>query len=150
MAKEKKKKDLGELIKGPLTGANSVFSVNSPVDQLEQERATEPKSKDYKTFQRASERILSKLGPLLSARKNADKVYSNGYFQRHYPGAEKQIKTLLHEHVMDAWSHSLSDQDPPKKELGSVQPSPPVREIASDKSEKELGSGVTIHISFEK
>jgi len=128
---EKKEKNLEELLKGPNTGINSVFSVNSPVDQLEAEKAPDPKPLGYETFKKLSARILNKLGPLLHAREAADKVYSNGYFQRHYPGAEKKIKTLLDDHVMNAWSHSLGEDD-------------------NDKPKKELGNGVTIHISIGK
>ena len=73
-------------------------------------------------FDRISARMLRKLSPLLQVREEADKVYSNGYFGRHYPQAEKKLKRLLHDRVTAAWANSLNDEDPeerPKAGLGS-------------------------------
>lgn len=114
-----------------MNGADTIFSVGSPVDQLEAESSsTTPTPMDSGTFERISARMLKKLSPLLQAREEADKVYSNGYFQRHYPQAEKKIKRLLHDKVMHSWANALNEDDPEPK--------------------AGLGSGVVIHINIGK
>lgn len=115
-----------------MNGADTIFSVKSPVDQLEAENNhEEPKPLNSESYGQIAARMLKKLSPLLQAREEADKVYSNGYFQRHYPGAEKKIKHLLHDRVMSAWANSLNDDDTESPKAG-------------------LGSGVTIHITVGK
>jgi hypothetical protein len=59
------------------------------------------------------ERLLT---PLLKVKKEADKVYSKGYFENHYPDADKHLKSMLHEKVMAAWSNSLNGNGKKVKE----------------------------------
>jgi hypothetical protein len=47
--------------------------------------------------------------PLLEAREVADKVFSGGYFERHYPKADSLLKDLLHKKAMLAWSRAAND-----------------------------------------
>jgi hypothetical protein len=86
-----------------------IYPTHSPVDRLGGESLPAPlpmRENDYKI---ASARLLRKLSPLLRAREEADKVYSNGYFENHYPEADKKVKRLLHNRVMAAWANALND-----------------------------------------
>jgi hypothetical protein len=67
------------------------------------------------------------LAPLLEASKTADQVYANGYFERHYPEADKKMKSLLHDKVMAAWSNSDNDDE--------------------EHEERSLGTGLNITIN---
>jgi hypothetical protein len=100
-----------------------IFPTNSPVDRLGgTSDAKEPYPCNSKLYKETSARLLRKLSPLLQARKEADKVYSKGYFENHYPEADKQAKRMLHSRVMNAWANALNDmddeQDVPRPGLG--------------------------------
>ena len=100
-----------------------IFPTESPVKQLDGEVQTPPAPLEAREYKERSAKLLCKLHPLIQARMEADKVYSNGYFERNYKDADKKLKRLLHERVRDAWAHSLSPDDEeverPKGGLGS-------------------------------
>jgi hypothetical protein len=63
-------------------------------------------------FDRKYASMLKKIKPLLEVKKEADKNYSAGYFENHYPDADKKLKNLLHRKAMDAWANSLAKDVP--------------------------------------
>ena len=102
---------------------NTIFPTESPIKQLDSEGQVEPVPMSRGEHEDYSSKLLCKLHPLLQARMEADKVYSNGYFERNYKGADKKLKRLLHDRVTAAWANALNDEDPeerPKAGLGGV------------------------------
>jgi hypothetical protein len=75
---------------------------------------------DGEIFDRRYFKLLKKVKPLLEVKKEADEVYSRGYFENHYPDADKTLKRMLHQKAMDAWARSRSDDtgDDEKEEAG--------------------------------
>lgn len=87
--------------------SNGLFTTHSPIS-----RGEEPTPERMKTNRLAQRLkvISARLNNLLKTREEADRVYSNGYFENHYPKADKQLKNLLHEKVMLAHSRALNDE----------------------------------------
>jgi hypothetical protein len=52
----------------------------------------------------------------LEARAQANKVYSNSYFENHYPEADKDLKSKLDEKIMAAHSRLKSGDDEEEQE----------------------------------
>lgn len=100
----------------------TIFPTSSPVDVQDGRKVSAPKSLGRGLFEKATELRDHKLIPLLKVREDADRVYSNGYFENHYSEADKRLKGLLHEKVMAAWGNSLGKGSaaPKKKKDGSV------------------------------
>jgi len=90
----------------------SIFPVSSPIDRsFGSTELKAPKPMSDEIFDTKYKKMLKKVRPLLEVKEEADKVYSNGYFENHYPEADKKLKSLLHEKAMDAWARSLSSKD---------------------------------------
>jgi len=87
-----------------------IFPTKSPVSAMTGESDVEPPEPiDSGVFSRLSKAIKKKLMPLISAKKDMDDVYSRGYFERHYPDADENLKGLLHEHAMSSWAHAMGN-----------------------------------------
>lgn len=91
-----------------------IFPTQSPISSL----AGPPKeTEEPETLPpKFSGRFMKKL---LESREDLEKVYSNGYFQTHYPEADKNLKEFLHEKTMNTWTKSLekeNDTPEPKEE----------------------------------
>ena len=80
-----------------------IFETGSPVDRLSGDKPKRPSR--IAPNGRLAE-LASRVGPLLHTKQILDKVYSNGYFETHYPDADKTLKGLLHQRAMDAWAHA--------------------------------------------
>lgn len=89
---------------------HNVFSAKSPVDRLA-DRLKAPKAKPG-LFGRLTSRFKS----LLDSKKTLDKVYSDGYFENHYPDADELLKNILHESTMQAWAMAKENQVEPDPE----------------------------------
>ena len=67
------------------------------------------------------ERLAARLRPLLQAKKDINASHSQGYFENHYPDADKQLKELAHERVLSALDHARtlagSDDDSGEKSI---------------------------------
>lgn len=107
------------------TNRTTIFPSNSPVTNLEPVTGT-PTLMPRKKFGRMADGAYSRFKPLMKMRESLDKVHANGYFEQHYPEADKMLKRLLHEHTLDAWGNAanqssevLSSIADDKKELGS-------------------------------
>lgn len=111
---------------------NLIFPTGSPIKQLDSEDQVEPMPMSHSEHDDYSSKLLCRLHPLLQARMEADKVYSNGYFERHYSKADKKLKRLLHDRVIAAWANALNDADP------------------EERPKAGLGSGITIQINLGK
>ena len=48
---------------------------------------------------------------LMEARKNLNKIYSDGYFENHYPEADKDLKNHLHEQTMSSWTNAMNKEE---------------------------------------
>jgi len=88
-----------------------IFETGSPVDRLgdKLKRPTRGVPRGRLAM------LAARVGPLLQSKQVLDKVYSNGYFETHYPEADKTLKSLLHKRAMDAWAqaeHFGSDSEP--------------------------------------
>jgi hypothetical protein len=79
-----------------------IFPTQSPVDRVFER----PERPHVHSPRGRLSYLIDRSTPLLKAKKTLDKVYSNGYFETHYPDADKTLKGLLHERAMDAWSHA--------------------------------------------
>jgi hypothetical protein len=55
--------------------------------------------------------LRERIEPLLEARDQANKVYNTTYFENHYPNADRDLKTALHEKVMNAHSRLRAEDD---------------------------------------
>jgi hypothetical protein len=93
-----------------------IFPTNSPVDVSGGEKVKAPKTLKRGLFERNSALRDRKFAPLLKAKEEADKVYSNGYFENHYKDADKTLKTMLHDKVMDAWANTNGYKKKKKEE----------------------------------
>lgn len=80
-----------------------IFETKSPVDFINGEKPEMPTIRPPKG---SLKRIAARCGPLLDAKHMLDKVYSNGYFENHYPDADRTLKGLLHKRAMDAWAQA--------------------------------------------
>jgi hypothetical protein len=97
-----------------------IFPTGSPVDVQGGEKVKAPKKLKRGLFEKNSLLRDRKLQPLLRARDDADKVYSKGYFENHYKDADKDLKGMLHEKVMDAWANSIGTGSDKKSEKVAV------------------------------
>lgn len=92
-----------------------IFGTKSPVNSLAgPPRETDaPPSEDFKP--RFSGRFMQRL---MEDRESLDKIYSRGYFENHYPEADKQLKEFLHEKTMSSWAKTLTEdsEEPEEKE----------------------------------
>ena len=77
-------------------------------------------------------RLSNRIKPLLDAKHDIDKVWANGYFENHYPTADKLIKEIAHDRVLSALDHARS--------YAAVAP----KEESDDENEK--GVEITIRI----
>jgi len=98
-----------------------IFPTNSPVNRLSGSSDVEtPMPLKRGVFSGLSKRILNKLKPLLKAQENSNKVYSNGYFEGHYPDADKKLKGLLHDSTMAAWANAMSEEEEEERNESNV------------------------------
>ena len=86
-----------------------IFPAGSPVDRLGGEKPETPPTIHRGLFKRIAEHQRCRIAPLLQAKDEVDRVYSNGYFENHYPDADKKLKDILHRKVMAAWSNALNE-----------------------------------------
>lgn len=89
--------------------ANGLFSSKSPIDM--NKRREEPRRLRSKVAERIIKGLSNRLKRLLEARDEVNKVHSEGYFENHYPDADKELKGLLHDKVMTAHSRMRADDD---------------------------------------
>lgn len=99
--------EINNMIKTDGLQRSGLFQAHSVVDSMD-----EPK---YKSIPRVKARsylseIERRIRLCLEARAEADKIFSNGYFENHYPTADKLLKKLFHEKCMYAISHMMSDE----------------------------------------
>lgn len=124
---------------------NGLFTTHSPIT-----RGEEPKPENQKSSKLAQRLkvISARLNNLLQARTEADKVYSNGYFENHYPKADKQVKNLLHEKVMLAHSRALNNDISPEEIKESAEPAllAPMELAHEEKEAKSKGVSITIAV----
>ena len=78
-----------------------IFETGSPVDRLQGDKLKRPTRREPEG---SIEKLCEQIEPLLQTKKTLDKVYSNGYFENHYPEADKKLKGLLHDRAMVAWA----------------------------------------------
>jgi hypothetical protein len=96
-----------------------IFGSKSPVDFIHGEKPEVPM---VRPPEGSIKRMASRVGPLLDVKCILDKVYSNGYFENHYPDADRTLKGLLHKRAMQAWAQAehfgsdLNDYDDEKKD----------------------------------
>jgi hypothetical protein len=109
-----------------------IFPTKSPVDALDAKRQR-PLNKTPEVLKKLSVDVARRVGPLLQAKQEVDKVYSNGYFERHYPDADKTLKDTLHKKVLAAWTTAINH----------------IEEEEEEKERKPSG-GITIIINSEK
>lgn len=122
---------------------NGLFTVHSPI-----QREEEPSPEKMKTSRIAKRlKILSaRVNGLLKARETCDKVYSNGFFENHYPKADKRLKELLHEKCMLAHSRALNDDLAPE-EVNDAAQAPvvvPQKEEPEEREEKPISVTISV------
>lgn len=78
-----------------------IFGTGSPVDRVQGDK---PKRPTRRPPEGSMEKLCAQIEPLLQTKKVLDKVYSNGYFENHYPDADEKLKGLLHERAMVSWA----------------------------------------------
>jgi len=93
--------------------SNSIFPSGSPIERVwtGSTDLKAPKPLDGEIFDRRYFKLLKKVKPLMEIKKEADEVYSRGYFENHYPEADKTLKRMLHQKAMDAWARSRGNDD---------------------------------------
>ena len=80
-----------------------IFETGSPVDRTQGDK---PKRPGRSAPTGSIDKLCAQIEPLLQTKKVLDNVYSNGYFENHYPDADKKLKNLLHDRAMLAWAHA--------------------------------------------
>jgi hypothetical protein len=94
-----------------------IFPTGSPLPNHRIAGPPKPKKMNGKIAERVLSGIIERIKPVMKIRELMDKVYSNGYFERHYPEAEQELKNHLHNEAMVAHSkmrapdHSEPDGD---------------------------------------
>ena len=97
-----------------------IFPTQSPVNSLAgppEETKTPPEEGFIPKF---SGKFMKKL---LESRKDLNNVYSEGYFQNHYPEADKNLKQFLHEKTMASWAKALREREEHEEPDGDEAPS---------------------------
>lgn len=90
-----------------------IFPTRSPISSLAgpPEETKTPPDEDF--MPRYSGKFMSRL---MEARKDLNKVYSEGYFENHYPEADKSLKQFLHERALASWAKALREKPEPEHE----------------------------------
>jgi len=106
-----------------------IFPTHSPVNSLAgpPEETKTPPAEDFKP--RFSGKFMQRL---MESRADVNKIYSEGYFENHYPEADKQLKQFLHEKTMASWAKALSDNE------------------ETEHSEEQENPGLTVVININK
>jgi hypothetical protein len=111
---------------------HEIFTARSPVDIVDPIKES-PSPLPRKKFGRLAEIAFSRIQPLVDSRDTLNKVYSKGYFENHYPEADRSLKELLHSQTMQAWANAEN----------------PSSEVLQSKSEgKSLGDRPVIQLHF--
>jgi len=103
-----------------------IFSTKSPIEP-EGLGLDPPKKPLFAPSKKELTNLSERVSPLLHIRKAMDKVYADGYFERHYSEADKKLKNLLHRKAMTAWAHAEhfgSQHEEPCKEEEPKQAAP--------------------------
>lgn len=116
------------LLKRGFTAGNTVYGTGSPVQSGQRKR---PRLLSKKQASEKNKSLSDRIGPLMEARAQANKVYSNSYFENHYPEADKDLKKRLDEKIMTAHSRLKADDD-------------------GDEQEEKNNSGITIVLNIGK
>lgn len=83
-----------------------IFPTKSPVNSLAGPPEETKIAKEI--MPKFSGKFMQKL---LESKRNLDGVYSNGYFENHYPEADKNLKEFLHEKTMNSWAKALEKKN---------------------------------------
>jgi len=82
-----------------------IFPTRSPINSLagppEETKSAEEMIPKY------SGKFMKRL---LESKRDLDDVYSRGYFENHYPEADKQMKQFLHDKTMTVWAKALKEK----------------------------------------
>lgn len=98
--------------------ALSIFPTNSPIERNfgGTTGLKAPKPLEGEVFDSRYKKLLKRIRPLLEVKEETDRVYANGYFENHYPAADKKLKKLLHQKAMDAWARAITKEEKEEKE----------------------------------
>ncbi len=88
-----------------------IFSTHSPVDILDRKKQRPLSVKSPSILRKLASSVEAKIKPLLQVKEEVDRVYSNGYFENHYPDADKTLKDTLHQKVLASWTTALNHID---------------------------------------
>lgn len=109
---------------------HEIFPSKSPVSNIDPV-VEKPAPVSRRQYGRLAELAFSRIKPLMKTREALNKVYSDSYFENHYPEADKTLKGLLHNSTMDAWSNAEN----------------PSEEVLADKADGQA-LGKTIHLTI--
>lgn len=98
-----------------------IFPTKSPISSLagppEETKSAEEIMPKY------SGRFMKRL---LESKRDLDEVYSRGYFENHYPDADKQVKQFLHDKTMTMWAKALKEEPSHEEESGEDEEKPSI------------------------
>lgn len=60
--------------------------------------------------------LARRLGSIMQAKEEADKVYGKAYFENHYPTADRRVKELLHDKIQAAYNAMERDDEEDDRE----------------------------------
>jgi len=109
-----------------------IFPTRSPINSL----AGPPEETKYaeEITPKYSGRFMKKL---LESKRDLDEVYSKGYFENHYPEADKQLKEFLHGKTMTSWAKTMKEE-------------PSYEEEEHNDKEEHPSGGITIVLNVNK
>ena len=87
---------------------DTIFPTKSPIEFGQKKR---PERLSAMASKYGLKTVHDRINELMEARKDVNKVHSEGYFENHYPEADGELKGLLHEKVMLAHSR-LENPEP--------------------------------------
>jgi hypothetical protein len=87
--------------------AMKIFDTKSPVEFGQKSKPRKLSKKVAATGLASLNELIS---PTLEVRKEMNEVYGSGYFENHYPDADKELKDNLHNKAMVAHSNMQSKE----------------------------------------
>lgn len=97
--------------------SGGLFNAASPI---EMGAGNEPEYNSKMPLFKLRKKLLTlgrRVGDVLRVREQLDKLYSNGYFQNHYPKADSSLKELMHQRAVSSISQMMNEEEEEEKEI---------------------------------
>lgn len=104
---------IGTHERGRSNARQAIFPTGSPVKHGQKKK---PQLLTDKEADKKLGKVGGRLWNLITARKEANEVYGDTYFENHYPDADRDMKTLIDKKLQLAHSRLLAKETKEEKE----------------------------------